>query len=89
MAEVRFLRGEKIEVDDGTHGLLTALRDLISRIEAGDIKPEKWFLLVEAARLDNPAIIRTEVFDSGLTLAEAVYLLDGAKYDIHWKARQT
>ena len=80
------IRGEKI--DDGSHDLLTKLKDIVAKVEAGELNPEKWMLIVEVARHDNPGIIHTESFDSGMTLSEAVYMLSGFIYDIHWKARE-
>lgn len=88
MAEVVGINGKKIETDDGYHGLLNRLKDMVAKVEAGEIKPEKWLLLVEMARPSNPAIIHTESFDSGITVAEAVYMLSGSIYDLHWKVRQ-
>lgn len=87
MAEIVSLRGDKVEADDGTKGLLTRLKTIVEEIENGGTKPEKWLLIVEAARPDNAAIIASRSYDSGLTLAEAVYMLSGEIYDIHWKAR--
>lgn len=86
MAEVVSIKGGKIETEDG-RDILVRLKDLVAKIEAGELKPEKWMLLVEIARKDDPAIISTQSFDSGITLSEAVYMLSGSIYDLHWKAR--
>ena len=88
MAEVVSIKGDKIDAAFDERDLLARLKDIVAKIEAGEMKPEKWLLLVELPRQNNPAIIHTESFDSGITLAEAVYMLSGSIYDLHWKARQ-
>ena len=87
MADIHSIHGDKIEVDDGVHGLLTKLKDLIAKIEVGEMKPEKWLLLVETQKLTNSAIVHTESFDSGITVSEAVYMMSSSIYDLHWKVR--
>ena len=88
MADVVSIKGDKIDAAFDERSLLARLKDIVVKIEAGEIKPEKWILLVETPRPDNPAIISTKSYDSGVTVAEAVYLMSGGIYDLHWKVRQ-
>lgn len=85
MADIVSLRNEPIQTADLP--LLARLKDLVERIESGEIKPEKYLLLVVKTSPKNPAMVCTESFDSGLTLSEAVYLMSGGIHDLHEAAR--
>ena len=88
MAEVVSINGDKIDADKDALDLLARLKDIVAKIEGDEMKPEKWLLLVELPRDNNPAIIVTKSFDSGISVAEAVYLMSGGIYDLHWKVRE-
>lgn len=88
MAEVVSIKGDKIDAAFDERDLLARLKNIVAKIEAGEMKPGKWLLLVETARCDNPAIVHTESFDSGVTVSEAIYMMSGGIYDLHWKVRQ-
>lgn len=88
MADVVSIKGDKIDAAFDERDLLARLKNIVTKIESGEMKPEKWLLLVEFPRADNPAVISTKSFDSGITVAEAVYMMSGQIYDLHWKVRQ-
>lgn len=91
MGDVLKLGGDRApETPDESDNVVTALRGLADRIEAGeDFGPlEKWVLVFQTTSKRDSAIVSTSSRDSGLSLCEFVYLLESAKLDMLMAARK-
>ena len=66
--------------------LVTALKDMISEIESGTMKAERWYLLVECTSQKNAGDVMLITRDSGLMICEANFMLDTAKFNLLHKS---
>lgn len=62
---------------------LTALKALVAEIETGRVKIEKWLLLYDEASPDDSTLVRLNVKDSALTIAEAIFMLSRGEHAMH------
>lgn len=59
-----------------------ALRALLARLDAGEVHAETWLFVYEAMKLERPDMVATRTLDCGLTVIQAMALLDNAKFDL-------
>lgn len=82
MAEIVSLVRDR--ASDCSADVVVTLRDLADKIEKGEFggPAERWMIVLETTAPDNKGFIRSHRRDSGLTIAEAVYMLESAKFDV-------
>jgi len=61
---------------------LSVLRSLVQKIENGEFAPEQVVVICAVSVPERPGHVTHPTWDSGLTVAETVYLLETAKFDI-------
>lgn len=82
MAEIISLVAERAL--DLSNDVVLALRGLADKIEKGEFGglAERWIIVLETTSPDGGTFVRSHRRDSGLTIAEAVYMLETAKFDV-------
>lgn len=92
MAEVLSLAGQKLESRDlaqRSQDVICQLRQLIADVEAGKFMlDEEWLLIYQKASQTTAGNVSSHSIDSGLTLAEAVNLMEQHKFDLMIMARE-
>lgn len=76
------LNGTPITVPAPEKTPLAVLQDIVAKIESGELALDKIFVIGESAVANDLARVIHPVWDSGLTCAETVFLLETAKADI-------
>lgn len=88
MAEIVGLDGKARDGAMPGYDTLSVLKGLINSIEDGSLRPQKVFVIVEELIPGERGGAVYPTFDNGITVAEAVFLLETAKADIFEKIRQ-
>ena len=82
MAEVIGLDGKQIEGELPSKTPLAVLKQVVAKIETGDLVLEEIYIIGIKPSKTNSANIIQESWDSGMTAASAVYVLESHKLEI-------
>lgn len=73
--------GQQIAAPPRGDTLADAINDVVSRVEGGR-RISKYFLVIEFEHEGDASLIDRNTWDSGLTVSEAMYVLECTKLDL-------